>query len=275
MSNYRLTLQYDGGRYDGWQRMGKDESDNTIYARIAEVLRKMTGAEPEINCGCRTEKGVHAYGQVINVKINDNPAPIELKNYLNRYLPRDIAVLVCDNADDRFHASLNAKSVTYVYRLDVGNIADVFQRKYTYHTFDMPDIDAMRKAAECLLGTHEFDTFTDQKDPEKSTRRTIKEIRIEQEGDKTRLVFIGDGFLYHMVRRLTGTLLEVGRGERSPQSVAAALYAKDPKKAGFLAPARGLFLREVYYKYADKGAGRLQEIDTRQGEHVFDWEERR
>ena len=96
----------------------------------------------------------------------------------------------------------------------------------------------------------EFDTFTDQKDPEKSTRRTIYEIRIEQEGDKIRIVYIGTGFLYHMVRRLTGTLLEVGRGERRPEEVLALLNAKDSSLSGFLAPARGLFLREVYYKYS-------------------------
>ncbi len=246
MSNYRLILQYDGSRYDGWQRMGKDESDNTIYSKIAEVLRKMTGAEPEINCGCRTEKGVHAYGQVINVRINDNPAPIELKNYLNRYLPRDIAVLVCDNADDRFHASLNAKSATYVYRLDVGNIADVFQRKYAYHTFDMPDIAAMRKAAEYFRGSHDFKNFTTAR-RSKSTVKNVTDISIDRQDDNIVTISItANDFMHNMARLMVGMLLDVAGGLKKPESVKDALEGKDVTMS-FPAEACGLFLEKVNY----------------------------
>ena len=273
MRTYKLTVTYDGSKYQGWQR--QMNSDLTIQGILERTIGRIVGYNVELNGSGRTDAGVHALGQSSSLVLKGQADIREFMADLNRSLPEDIKVAKIELMRNGFHARYNARGKRYEYYLDTREKPDVFTRRYSFHYPYELDINAMRKAAECLLGTHEFDTFTDQKDPEKSTRRTIKEIRIEQEGDKTRLVFIGDGFLYHMVRRLTGTLLEVGRGERSPQSVAAALYAKDPKKAGFLAPARGLFLREVYYKYADKGAGRLQKIDTRQGEHVFDWEERR
>ena len=123
MYNYKLVIQYDGTRYDGWQRMGKDESINTIEYKIAEILRKMTGEEIQIFYGCRTEKGVHARGQVINFKLDEQKKPYEVKNYLNRYLPRDIAVISAEVVPERFHSQLNAKGKVYVYQLDTGDVA--------------------------------------------------------------------------------------------------------------------------------------------------------
>ncbi len=245
MSNYRLTVQYDGSRYDGWQRMGKDESDNTVSVRISEVIRKMTGSEPEINCGCRTEKGVHAHGQVINVKTDAAPTEIELKNYLNRYLPRDIAVISCDKCGDRFHASLNAKSVTYVYRLDVGNVADVFERRYAYHTFNMPDIEAMRQAAEYFVGSHDFKRFTTAK-KSKSTIRNVSDVSVDVSGNIATISITADSFLHNMARLMIGMLLDVGAGLKKPQSVKNALE-QDDEVMSFPAEPCGLFLERVDY----------------------------
>lgn len=109
MYNYRILIQYDGGRFDGWQRLGKDASENTVEFKIKEILKKMTGEEAELFCGCRTEKGVHAYGQVANFKLNSRQNCMELRNYLNRYLPRDIAVLKVEAVDERFHSQLHCK----------------------------------------------------------------------------------------------------------------------------------------------------------------------
>ena len=114
MYNYRILIQYDGGRFDGWQRLGKDASENTVEFKIKEILKKMTGEEAELFCGCRTEKGVHAYGQVANFKLNSRQNCMELRNYLNRYLPRDIAVLKVEAVDERFHSQLLAKETTYL-----------------------------------------------------------------------------------------------------------------------------------------------------------------
>ena len=109
MYNYRLQLQYDGGRYDGWVRMGKDSNSNTIECKIKEIIQKMTGEDIDIYVGCRTEKGVHALNQTANFKLNDKYQPVEVKNYLNRYLPRDIAVNRVELVDERFHSQLNAR----------------------------------------------------------------------------------------------------------------------------------------------------------------------
>ena len=136
MYNYRILLQYDGGRYDGWQRLGKDNSTNTIEAKLKDILSKMTGEDVDIFCASRTEKGVHACGQIANFKLNTSQKDYELRNYLNRYLPRDIAVLKVEAVDDRFHSQLNAKARVYEYRLDTADIADVFNRRYCYHTFE-------------------------------------------------------------------------------------------------------------------------------------------
>lgn len=151
MYNYRILIQYDGGRFDGWQRLGKDASENTVEFKIKEILKKMTGEEAELFCGCRTEKGVHAYGQVANFKLNSRQNCMELRNYLNRYLPRDIAVLKVEAVDERFHSQLLAKETTYLYRIDTKSIASVFERKYSYHTFHPLDYEAMNKAAAYFL----------------------------------------------------------------------------------------------------------------------------
>ena len=163
MYNYRILLQYDGGRYDGWQRLGKDNSTNTIEAKLKDILSKMTGEDVDIFCASRTEKGVHACGQIANFKLNTSQKDYELRNYLNRYLPRDIAVLKVEAVDDRFHSQLNAKARVYEYRLDTADIADVFNRRYCYHTFEVPNFNNMRKAADYFVGEHDFKSFTTAK----------------------------------------------------------------------------------------------------------------
>lgn len=183
MYNYRIEAEYDGGRYDGWQRLGKDASTNTIESKLTEIISRMTGETVDMYAGSRTEKGVHALCQTANFKLEKEVKAFELKNYLNRYLPRDIAVMSVTEVDERFHSQLNARLRIYEYRLDTGNVANVFRRKYAYHTFDMPDFDAMRKAAGYFEGRHDFKAFTTAK-KSKSTERTIKRISIEYEGTR-------------------------------------------------------------------------------------------
>lgn len=245
MYNYRLTIQYDGGRYDGWTRMGKDDNSNTVEHKICEVLKKMTGEDIELFCGCRTEKGVHAYAQAANFKLSSPKSAIEINNYLNRYLPRDIAVLKTEEADERFHSQLNAKSKTYVYRVDIGNIADVFERRYSYHTFDKPDMAAMRTAAQYMCGKHDFAAFTTAK-KSKSTVKDIKSIDITVDGNMAMIEITANDFLHNMARYMVGMLLDVGNKLKKPESVRDILDGKEVQMS-LPAEANGLFLKCVNY----------------------------
>ena len=144
MRNIKLTLEYDGSRYQGWQRLGKNESSNTIANKIIEVIKKMTNEDVELFCGARTEVGVHAYAQIVNFKTTSDMKLWEIKQYLNRYLPMDIAVTDIEEKPERFHASLNATSKIYMYRMAIGEVPSVFERKYTYYVFKKPDVDVMK-----------------------------------------------------------------------------------------------------------------------------------
>lgn len=168
MRNIKLTIEYDGSRYQGWTRLGKNESNNTISNKIIEVLKKMTGEYLiELNCGCRTEVGVHAYAQVANFKTECDMPLAEIKHYLNRYLPMDIAITGVEEMPERFHAQLNATSKTYIYRMTIDDVPSVFDRKYTFHCFQIPDKKLMQQAALLLLGKHDFrQLFFRQKEQE-------------------------------------------------------------------------------------------------------------
>ena len=250
MYNYKLLLQYDGARYDGWQRMGKDKasSNNTIECRISEVIKKMTDEDIEINVGLRTEKGVHAIEQTANFKLEGYKKAYEIKNYLNRYLPRDIAVMSVDEVDERFHSQLNAKSKTYLYKLDFSNVADVFGRKYYYHLFETPNFDKMRQASEFFLGSHDFKAFTTSK-KSKSTVRNIHSIEISLDSLDAGKAYIrikADDFLHNMARFIIGVLLDVGSGLKKPDDVKAMLEGKDVTMS-LPAESFALFLEKVEY----------------------------
>lgn len=247
MYNYKIVLQYDGGRYDGWQRLGKDDSSNTIEIKIKDIINKMTGEDVEIYCGCRTEKGVHAFEQIANFKLNTRQKDYELRNYLNRYLPRDIAVLSVEAVDERFHSQLNAKAKTYEYRLDTSDIADVFNRRYCYHTFEKPDFTAMRKAAEYFTGEHDFKAFTTAR-KSKSTVKRIDSVDIQynEKNEKAAIRITANDFLHNMARLMVGMLLDVGSGLKKPEDVKRAL---DGEKVQMSLPAEphALFLRKIKY----------------------------
>ena len=159
-----------------------------------------------------------------------------------------MAVISCQEAAPRFHARLNAVGKTYCYRIHNSRIPAVFDRRLVWQIEQQLDVDAMKTAAKYLVGTHDFAAFTSAKNKKKSTVRSIESILFEQNGADIRISFRGDGFLFHMVRILTGTLVEVGLGVRRPEEIAAILDGKDRQKAGMLAPASGLCLMEVYYQ---------------------------
>ena len=243
--NVKLTIQYDGTRYDGWQRQGN--TDNTLQGRLEGVLSRMAGKPVEIQGAGRTDAGVHARGQVASVHLPEGYTPQEVQNYLNRYLPEDVAVVEVVEVGERFHARLSATGKEYRYHIRMGNVPDVFARKYQYRVEEPLDLAAMERAAGYLTGKHDFRSFCGNRRFKKSTVREVFHIGVEVCGSDLTLVYRGDGFLYNMVRILTGTLLEVGLGQRTPESMVDILEARERTAAGKTAPAQGLVLQEVYY----------------------------
>ena len=243
--NFKLTIQYDGTRYDGWQRQGN--TDNTLQGRLEGVLSRMVGKPVEIQGAGRTDAGVHAQGQVASVHLPEGYTPQEVQNYLNRYLPEDVAVVEVVEVGERFHARLSATGKEYRYHIRMGSVPDVFARKYQYRVEEPLDLAAMERAAGYLTGKHDFRSFCGNRRFKKSTVREVFHIGVEVCGSDLTLVYRGDGFLYNMVRILTGTLLEVGLGQRTPKSMVDVLEARERTAAGKTAPAQGLVLQEVYY----------------------------
>lgn len=249
MRNIKLVIEYDGSRYDGWQKQSKNSKSNTIQDKIETVLRKMEGEEEiEVIGAARTEPGVHAYGQIANFKTKSNMKVYEIKQYLNRFLPMDIAVLEAMEVPERFHSGFNAKSFHYQYKIATGEVPSVFQRKYQYYSFKKLDIASMREAAGYLIGKHDFKAFSDNKRMKKSTEREIFSIDISYDGNEIIITMHADDFWPHMARIIAGTLLEAGNGTRSASSVKEVLESKERDKAGETIDAKGLFLLEADYQ---------------------------
>lgn len=249
MRNFKAIIQYEGTRYQGWQR--QERTGQTIQGKLTEVLTRLDGRDVEVIGSGRTDAGVHALGQTANFHLQTTMTAEQIRDYCNRYLPEDIAVISLSEMPERFHARYLARRKTYLYRVRTTPVPNVFERRYVYsypnaeQTFS---VSAMREAAALLCGTHDFKAFSSSMKGKKSTIRTIEEIRIEEQGGELKFMFTGDGFLYHMVRILVGTLLEVGTGERQPQDMTAILQAKTRALAGPTVPACGLCLLSVTYE---------------------------
>lgn len=244
MRTYKLTISYDGSRYLGWQK--QPDIELTIQGTLERAIAKVAGYPVEVFGSGRTDGGVHAKGQTASIMLQRKVNEEEFLYKLNVELPEDIRVINVEFMKNRFHARYSAKSKCYEYTIDTRKKADVFQRKYTFHYPEKLDLDKMRQAADLLVGYHDFAGYTDRPD-EKSSKRWIYCIKIEQDVDKIKIAYCGSGFMYHMVRILTGTLLEVGIGARSVNSVKVPIDTGVRQEAGFLAPASGLCLKEVYY----------------------------
>ncbi len=241
--NYKITIQYEGTRYAGWQR--QKSTPDTIQGIIESALYDITGEKTEVNGSGRTDAGAHALGQVANFKVSREYD--DIMDRLNEALPSDIKIVECHTVHDRFHARLNAKSKTYIYKIDIGKKPDVFTRRTVNHFPYNVDTDKMKAAAEYMLGEKDFKAFCSNRRTKKSTVRTLYSIEIVQEGAEISFIYKGNGFLYNMVRIITGTLLEVGTGKFEPEYIADIIASKDRSKAGITMPPRGLTLVRVDY----------------------------
>ena len=244
MRTYKLTIAYDGSRFRGWQR--QPDTELTIQGILEKNIAEIVGYDGEVNGSGRTDGGVHARGQTASVILSGKAEEETFLSVLNEKLPEDVRVLQMELVKNGFHARYSARGKCYEYVIDTAEKADVFARKYTFHYPQKLDLQKMRQAADYLLGTHDFAGFTDRVD-DKSTVRRIDEIKITADGTKIHISYRGSGFMYHMVRILTGTLLEAGTGARTPESVKEVLESGVRSESGFLAPASGLCLMEVCY----------------------------
>lgn len=244
MRNLRLEVCYDGTRYRGWQRLAGRE--DTIQGKLETALSRILGESIEVSGSGRTDAGVHARGQVANFHCESSMPAGEILEALRRYLPEDIGIYSCKDVSPRFHARLNAREKTYCYRIWNSDSPCVFARRYVTVMPEALDIEAMERAAALLTGQHDFSAFCGNAKVKKSTVRYLRSITITRQGEELRLLFTGNGFLQGMVRILTGTLVEVGRGQRTPESI-PELFGGKRAEAGFLAPAKGLCLEEVVY----------------------------
>lgn len=244
MRNLRLDICYDGTRYRGFQRLANTE--NTIQGKLERTLSRVLDEEIQISGSGRTDAGVHALGQVINFHCSSQMPCEQILTELRRYLPEDIGVYFVKDVSPRFHARLNAKEKTYRYRIWNSPDPCVFERRFVTVLPGELNIEAMKKAATYLEGTHDFSAFCGNKHFKKSTVRSIRSIQILRQDNELRFLVTGNGFLHGMVRILVGTLVEVGQGKRSAESV-EALFGGVRAEAGVLMPPEGLCLMEVMY----------------------------
>jgi tRNA pseudouridine38-40 synthase len=244
MRNIRLTIQYDGTHYAGWQTQ---KNAKTVQSVLEHAIKRVTGRKPALIGSGRTDSGVHAMAQVANFRTISRMPAATLIMALNAHLPRDIVVTDVSEAPIKFHAQHSAKSKLYRYTIANTNFVSPFVRHYAAKCYFSLDIERMKRAARCLLGRHDFKSFMASNSYETKTMRTIKKIRIEK---KDELIFIdveADGFLYNMVRNIAGTLIEIGRGKMEVKEMKNILAKKDRAYCGPKAPACGLCLMKVKY----------------------------
>lgn len=243
--NIKMVVSYDGTGYHGFQRQ---KNALTVQEVLEKSLAKIYRYPVILQASSRTDTGVHARGQVVNFRSPFSIPEEKVALALNALLPRDIRVLKSEEVPLYFHSRFDAVEKLYTYLVDRGETLSVFHRLYALHYPRPLDLEALQEGARCLLGRHDFTSFCASGSQAKSREREIREARWEEEGPFLRFVVRGDGFLYHMVRIIVGTLLRAGQGKLPPGGVAFVLGARDRKLAGPTAPARGLCLEKVFFK---------------------------
>lgn len=252
--NIKIVVSYDGTRYLGWQRLSGKQKSRSIQGYLEEVLEQVVGCKIRLSGSGRTDAGVHALGQVANFFL---PSALfhcdttlqcnQWKQECNRQLPEDIKIQTMEEVPTDFHSRYSAVRKTYEYRIDMGERPCVFQRKYALWFPEKLNVDKMRQAADCIVGTHDFAAFSTGGKEKKDTVRTIYALDISKHGKQILISVCGDGFLYNMVRIIVGTLLMVGNGQGSCEQVMEALKSRNRQLAGKTVSSVGLFLKKVEY----------------------------
>lgn len=245
MKRIKLVVAYDGTNYRGWQIQKNGE---TIESVLNRALTELTGEEIHVMGSSRTDSGVHAMGNVAVFDTEARMAADKFSYALNQRLPEDIRIQHSCEVPPDFHPRYQETVKTYEYRILNREFPLPAFRLNTYFTYYALDTDRMQKAAEYLLGEHDFQSFCASGAQVKTTVRTVYDLRVLKDGDLITICITGNGFLYNMVRIIAGTLIKIGTGEWSPESMKDILEAKDRTKAGPTAPAKGLTLMEIVFK---------------------------
>lgn len=242
----KLTLEYDGTDFSGWQTQ---PNKRTVQTTLEEAFKRLIGKKVAVVGAGRTDAGVHAMGQVAHVVIPETSLKSfkDLRYSLNSVLPDDVSVLKIERAPKGFHAIRSAKKKIYVYQIWNSPVKPALDRRTVWPIWEKLDLAAMKKGTKPLLGEHDFSAFEGAQASTVTKVRTIFDIKIKNSHKLILIEFCGSGFLKHMVRNIVGTLVEVGRGRRKPEELSKIIKSKDRRKAGQTAPPQGLFLKKIYY----------------------------
>ena len=244
MRNLKLKIEYNGSNFFGWQ---KQESLRTVQGELERAFLTLTNENVAVEGSGRTDKGVHALGQVASVKI-ENPIPLKnIKRALNNLLPSDIRIVKVEKAEEDFHARFSAKRKTYRYVAKVGQKVGAIEHNLVGHYPYEVDFEKMKRASLLLIGKHNFQGFCSADTQVQNFEREIFDFALSKKGNKIVFEVTGNGFLYNMVRILVGTLLDVGRGKLDDESVKKALSTGERKYSGVTMPPQGLYLKKVEY----------------------------
>jgi tRNA pseudouridine38-40 synthase len=245
MKNFKITIEYDGTAYHGWQRQVRNR---TIQEEIEKALMQMTQNKIALAGSGRTDAGVHAFGQVASFRCKTSISAEAFQKGLNSLLSDDIVIKACEAVSEAFHARYDVKSKTYHYRILNRDLPAAIFRQYAWHIRKELDLEAMKQATFHIIGTHDFKAFEGSGSPRSSTVRRVMNAAIEKTMDGLLVFKIeGDGFLRFMVRNIVGTLIDAGLNKITPHDFNRILVSKDRNLAGITAPAHGLFLMEVKY----------------------------
>ena len=244
MRNVKLTIEYDGKDFNGWQ---KQPNKLNIQGEIERAIENVTGEKVELIASGRTDAGVHALGQVANFKTNSN-FPIEkFPIAINSQIKNSIRIKSAEEVDERFHSRFNCKRKTYRYVIDNSKYGSAIYRNLSYHVPTKLNVEKMKKAIKYFEGEHDFKAFKSSGTSSKSSVRTIYKAIIKEKNENIIIELTGNGFLYNMVRIIVGTLVEVGLGKIEPKEIPDIIESKDRQRAGKTLPPQGLFLLEVEY----------------------------
>ena len=245
MRNIKLIIEYDGKGFNGWQ---KQPNKLNIQGEIEKAIGELTGEEIELIASGRTDAGVHSFGQTANFKTNNETIPTEkFPVAINSKLKKSIVIKSAEEVDERFHSRYSVKSKKYRYVINNSEMGTAIYRDLEYHFPIKLDVDKMKSAAKHFEGEHDFKGFKASGTSSKSSVRTIYEANVEKSGEKIIIELVGNGFLYNMVRIISGTLLDVGLDKIKPEEIPEIIESKDRKRAGRTLPPQGLYLVEVNY----------------------------
>lgn len=244
MRNIKLTIEYDGNKFGGWQ---KQPTKLNIQGEIEKAIKDITGEDVSLNASGRTDSGVHSLGQVANFKTNSNIDIEKIAIAINSKLKKSIVIKKAEEVDENFHARYNCKGKKYRYIINNSSQGTAIYRDLECHIPQKLDVEKMKQAIKYFEGEHDFRGFRASGTSSKNSVRTIYKAEIKQDGERIMIELTGNGFMYNMVRIIAGTLVDVGLGKILPEEIPEIIQSKDRNKAGKTMPAHGLYLVEVYY----------------------------